>query len=185
LTQAFFADVLRSNKLAVADQARGRFRWFLMTSCKNFASNVHRHQNSLRRGGSQAHVSLDVDMESGMRHYDSLDSQQWTPEQIFDRRWALQLIQLATQRVRDEYEARGQADWFDHLEPFIAPASDPPSHAGVAEQLEVSVGAVKTAIHRLRKRFGVALQEEVSETVNHRDDVKDELRILMEALSGL
>ena len=181
LTQAFFADILGSNKLAVADQSRGRFRWFLMTSCKNFASNVHRHRNSLRRGGSQTHVSLDVDMESGMRRYDSLGSQQSTPEQIFDRRWALQLIQLATQRVRDG----GQAEWFDHLEPFIAPASDPPSHAEVAEQLEASVGAVKTAIHRLRKRFGVALQEETSETIDHRDDVKDELRILMEALSGL
>ena len=185
LTQAFFAEVLTSNKIGVADQSRGRFRWFLLTACNNFAANVHRHQNALRRGGGKKHISINVDMESGMQRYQDLEANQFTPQQIFDRRWALELIDLATQRVRDEYADRDKADWFAALQPFIAPAGETPPHADVAESLGVSVGSVKTAVHRLRKRFGVALQEEVAETVHRRDDVKDELKILMDALSGV
>lgn len=186
LTQAFFAEVLSSNKIGVADQSRGRFRWFLLTACKNFVANVHHHQNAIKRGGDKNRVSIDVDMESGMQRYRELEArQQWTPEQIFDQRWALELIELATQRVRDDYQSQEKSDWFEAMHSFIAPAGDLPSHAEVAEELGVSVGSVKTAIHRLRKRFGVALQEEVAETVHHRKDVKDELKILMDALTGV
>ncbi len=184
LTQAFFAEVLSDNKIAVADKARGRFRWFLLTACNNFVANVHRHQTALKRGGGQKHISINIDMESGLQRYKSLEDQQWTAEQIFDRRWALELIDHATNRVRDEYEARGKAAWFEALEPFIAPGTELPPHNQIAAGLNVSVGAVKTAIHRLRKRFGVALQEEVAETVHHRKEVKDELKILLDALTG-
>jgi len=164
LTQAFFAEVLSNNKIAVADRSRGRFRWFLLTACNNFVANVHRNQNTLKRGGGKKHISINVDMESGLQRYEALEDQQWTAEQIFDRRWA---------------------DWFEALEPFIAPGGDLPPHIQIAEELGASVGTVKTAIHRLRKRFGVALQEEVAETVHHRKDVKDELKILMDALTGV
>lgn len=185
LTQAFFAEVLSNNKISVADKSRGRFRWFLLTACNNFVANVHRHQNTLKRGGGEKHISINVDMESGQQRYAALEDKQWTAEQIFDRRWALELIDLATVRVRDEYVARGKANWFDALHPFIAPGGELPPHIEIAEELGVSVGAIKTAIHRLRKRFGAALQEEVAETVHHRKDVKDELKILMDALIGV
>lgn len=184
LVQAFFADVLSSQKLSVADQSRGRFRSFLLTACNNFVSNTHRHNNALRRGGGQKTVSLNVNMDDHARRYDETNSQQWTPDQLFDRRWALELIELATQRVWAEYESRGSSDWFDALQPFIAPAGDTPSYAQVAEGMNVSVGSVKTAVHRIRKRFGVALQEEVAETVQHQSDVKNELNILLDALAG-
>jgi RNA polymerase sigma-70 factor (ECF subfamily) len=185
LTQAFFADVLSSNKIGLADRSRGRFRWFLLTACNNFVTNTHRRQNSKSRGGGKEHHSIDVDMESGTRRYAEIESKQWTPEQLFDKRWALELIKLATNRVQNEYNNRGQAKWFAVLQPYIAPAGDSPPHSKVAEQLNVSVGSVKTAVYRLRKRFGIALQEEVAETVYDRDDIKDELNILLDALTGV
>ena len=184
LTQAFFTDLLTSEKLSVADPTRGRFRTFLLTACKNFVSNAHRYQNAQRRGGSHKIVSLEWNMAAGSSRYDALDAEHWTPEQLFDRRWALELIDLAAERVRREYTLRNQGEWFEALYPFIAPIGDPPSHAAVAEQVESSVGAVKTAVHRLRKRFGAALQEEVAETVQDRQEVKDEIRVLLDALAG-
>ena len=184
LTQAFFADVLGKDKLAVADQSRGRFRTFLLTACNNFVANVHRQKNAKRRGGGKQTFSLDVDMDQGLQRYEAIDDANWTPQQLFDRRWALELIDLATERLREEYVSRDKLQWFDELRPFIAPTGDPPSHAEVAERMETSVGAVKTAVHRIRKRFGTALQEEVAETVGTRDEVKDELRILLDALTG-
>ena len=184
LTQSFFAEVLSSNKIGFADQSRGRFRWFLLTACNNFVTNVHRSQNALRRGGGKKHVSIDVDMQSGTHRYEILEGKQWTPEQLFDQRWAFELIDLATQRVRDEYAERDQANWFAALEAFIAPSGNSPPHAEVAEKLNVSIGSVKTAVYRLRKRFGIALQEEVAETVYDRKDIKDELKILLDALTG-
>lgn len=184
LTQAFFAEILSTEKLSAADQSRGRFRSFLLTACNNFVANVHRSNTTLRRGGDKRIVSLNVDMSECARRYDESFSEAWTPEQLFDRRWALELIDLATQRVRAEYENRDQSDWFDALQPFIAPTGDMPSHAEVAAVLNASVGSVKTAVHRIRKRFGVALQEEVAETVQFKSDVKSELNILLDALTG-
>ena len=184
LTQAFFTDLLRSDKLKVADQNRGRFRSFLLTTCNNFVCNVHRSNQSQRRGGGKVFFSMGLNMDEALRRYEASDSENWTPDQLFDRRWALELIDFARQRLCEDYRKRGQAEWFEALFPFIAPSGGQPSHSEVADRLGVSVGSVKTAVHRLRKRFGVALQEEVAETVEDRDSIKDELNILLDALSG-
>lgn len=184
LTQAFFVDLIEGNKLAAADSERGRFRSFLLTACRNFASNVRRGQRTLKAGGGKKQLPLDVDVALGENRYQQRSVDSWSPEQLFDRQWALQLLDLAIDQIANDYAARNQTKQFDALKPFIAPAGDLPRHVVVAETLGISVGAVKTAVHRLRQRFAQTLQEQVSETLSDRDEIKDELKILLDALGG-
>lgn len=184
LTQAFFVDLIEGNKLAAADSERGRFRSFLLTACRNFTSNVQRGQRTLKAGGGQKPLPLNLDIALGENRYRQRSVDSWTPEQLFDRQWALELLDLAIDQIGNDYAARNQTKQFEALKPFIAPAGDLPKHVVVAQTLGISVGAVKTAVHRLRHRFAQTLQEQVSDTLNDREDIKDELKILLDALGG-
>ncbi len=186
--QSFFADLLARDNLKSADPLRGRFRTFLLTACRNHVANRGRAESTKRRGGEFRRVSLAS--SDGELRYDLEPVDQWTPERLFERRWALAVIDAAMGRLREEYAAKGRLERFDALQPLIAPAGDPPPQAEIADQLGCSLNSVKVAAHRLRQQFGAALREEVALTVDPADAkdpedlVSDELQILLAALRG-
>jgi RNA polymerase sigma-70 factor (ECF subfamily) len=190
--QSFFADLLSRGTLQHADPQRGRFRTFLLTACRNHVVNRQRHQSAARRGGGRAVRSLDI--AAGEVRYARERSHRWTAEKLFDRQWALTVIEAAFSRVRDAYQAKGRTERFDALRPLIAPAGAPPSQAEVAEQLGCSEGAVRIAAHRLRQQFSDALREEIAGTLELDPNnvgpqseaeraIDDELKELLAALS--
>jgi RNA polymerase sigma factor (sigma-70 family) len=183
LTQAFFARLLEKEDLSDADPLRGRFRTFLLAALQNFLANAHDHENALKRGGGRPPVRLDWgDAESRYEHEPAHDL---TPEKLFLRRWALTLLDRVLQRLRAEHvEARKEA-LFDALKVFLTGNAPPETYAEAGRRLKLSEGAVKVAVHRLRKRYRALLQAEIRETVEDPERpgaVDDELRELREAL---
>ncbi len=182
LTQGFFARLLQRRDLRAADRSRGRFRAFLLTALKRYAINEHKRAATARRGGG--HVRLSLDFEAAERTYalDRRDDE--TPERVFDRKWAAIAIDRAVHRLRDQCCEGGQAAVVtDVLLPYLTDAGDLPAYRSVADELGLTEGAVKVAVHRLRRRFGIALRQEIADTVASDEDVEAEMRDLIRAIS--
>lgn len=181
LTQEFFARLLEKNYLADACQDRGRFRTFLLTAAQRFLSNEWARTNALKRGGGTRHLSLDF--ATGESRYSLEPSDDETPERIFERRWALNLLEIVHGRLRDEYCASGKKGVYESLRPFLISANAATSgYADVAESLGMTVGAAKTAVYRMRCRYRDLLRDEISETVADPAEVDDEVRQLFASL---
>ena len=183
LTQAFFARLLEKNDLTAADQTRGRFRSFLLTACQHFLLNQLDHDTARKRGGGKAHVPLDFAGADG--RYAAEPAHDDTPERLFDRRWALELLDQALAELRQEYAAAGEAKQrlFEALSPVVGGEAEA-SYTQVGEKLGMSEGAVKVAAHRLRKRCRELLREAVAQTVADPAEVDEELRHLLAAVAG-
>jgi len=180
LTQAFFADVLERNTISAADPARGRFRAFLLTSLRHFLINQHARATTKKRGGGQKIESIDHD-EVEMR-LSAACSRTRTPEQEFERRWALALLDRVLQRLEQEQEMSGRSREFSALRPFLMGGQTRISQPEVARSLQLTPEAVRSAVYRLRKRYRQLLQDEVSQTVASPEDVDDELQRLIAAV---
>lgn len=178
-TQAFFARLLEKNDLAAADQARGRFRSFLLAACQHFLANQHDRATAKKRGGGRTHVPLDFAGADG--RYSREPSDEATPERLFDRQWALGVLDRAVSELRAEYAESGRAKLFDALKECLAGGSDA-SYAELAEQLGITEGAVKVAVHRLRQRYKDRIRAAIADTVATPEEVDDELRDLFAAL---
>lgn len=180
LAQGFFARLLEKDGLAAVTAARGRFRSFLLTACQNFLANERERANALKRGGGRV-VSLDLgDADSRYRREPAHEE---TPERLYERRWALVLLGRVMQRLRAGYEAEGKGRLFDAIRGQLTGESEA-RHAELALALGSTAGAVKTAVHRLRKRYGELLREEIAETVATEADVKAEILALFQTLSN-
>jgi RNA polymerase sigma-70 factor (ECF subfamily) len=179
LTQAFFARLLERDFFGAADPAKGRFRAFLLTSCKNFLANEHDRACAAKRGG-RAPVSLSV--KGAEERYRREPSHDLTPDQAFERRWALTLLDRVLARVREEFAARGKGELFDRLRLYLVGDRGAPPPQQAAAELGLSVGAFKVAVHRMRQRYGELLREEIAQTVGGPDEVEDEVRALFAAL---
>lgn len=182
LTQAFFAFLLQKNTLARAERARGRFRSFLLASLRHFLADEADRARALKRGGGA--TILPLEFETGERAYTREPADNTTPEQVYERRWALALLDHVLARLRDEHVREGRAALFDALGPCLAGAGAGQPQAELAERLGITVPAVKAAIHRLRRRYRALLREEVAQTVATDDEVDDELRHLLGVLAG-
>jgi RNA polymerase sigma-70 factor (ECF subfamily) len=180
LTQGFFVHLIEKQALRAARPERGRFRSFLLASFRNFISDQRALDLALKRGGGARTVSLDTsgDEEGGRAAIPGVD----TPETLFERKWAHALLAMALHDVRKSYEADGSARVFDALQATLNGAAEE-SYATIAERLEMTEGAVKAAVHRLRQRFARALRAEVARTVDP-SEVEDELRYLLSVLSA-
>ncbi len=180
LVQGFFEEVLRQGTFSKADPERGQFRTFLLSCLHHFIARQHRHETREKRGGDQRLLPLDVDAnEADSRYVRELADTQGTPEEHFDRLWALTLLDRALQRLRSQHEGEAAAKRFDVLQPFISGArGDLPLEAAAAK-LGLSVQAVKSAVFRLRQRFSEIVREELRELVEKDEDVQDELRYLL------
>ena len=182
LTQEFFARLLEKNFLAGAQRGKGRFRSFLLASVKHFLANEWDKANAQKRGGGRVPISIDTELgESsfGLEPADTL-----TAEKIFERRWALALLEQVLRRLREEYTRDGKEKQFEQLKPTLTEASRSVPYAEIATRLGTSEGAVKIAVHRLRQRYRELLRTEIGDTVANPGEVDDEIRNLFAALAN-
>lgn len=181
LTQEFFARLLEKNYLRLADRERGRFRSFLLTSLKHFLVNDWIRGQAQKRGGGQKVFSIDD--EAAERLYLQQPADQGEAEHLFDRRWALTLLERAMDRLGGDYAGTGKSELFQRLKPFLLTEGSGDSYRQVAVPLALSEGAVKVAVHRMRQRFRDVVRDEIAQTVADPADVDEELRLLMAALT--
>ncbi len=182
LTQEFFARLLAKNYLADADESRGRFRSFLLTALKHFLANEWDKSRAQKRGGGQIPIPIDVGTAETSCGFEPVDS--LTAEKIYERRWALTLLEQVLRRLREEYVRAGREKLFEQLKPTLTEASRTVRYAEMAGHLGLSEGAVKVAVHRLRQRYREVLRAEIADTVASPAEVEDELRNLFSALAG-
>jgi RNA polymerase sigma factor (sigma-70 family) len=176
LTQAFFARLLEKQTIRSADPARGRFRSFLLVSLKNFTANERDRGRAEKRGGGEPIASLEIETAEGRFQLEPPTDE--TPERVFDRRWALTLLERVMLRLRAEMARRDHSPQFDALKAYLTGDQPQLTYAESASELGTSEGAVKVAVHRLRKRFRELVRDEIAQTVSSADEVEDELRHL-------
>jgi DNA-directed RNA polymerase specialized sigma24 family protein len=183
LTQGFFLHLLEHKTLGRADPLKGKFRSFLLGSLQNYLSTEADRTHCVKRGGKVEFVPLDV--QDAEERYRLEPVEALTPEKIFAARWAMALLGEAVNRLRQEYATRNNMATVETLKAFldVANSKDPPSYEQAAAALQVSVGAVKTLIHRLRKRYTALLREEIGRTISDPADVGAEIHELCEALA--
>src|SRR3982751_250529 len=186
LTQDFFAMVLKGKLLQRADRNRGRFRSLVLKALQNFLHDAVDKRHARKRGGDVQFVSWDDWMAEAPSHLSipEQDSDKWSPERIFDVRWAATVVERALRRLGDECEKRGRRRVFDVLSSYLTAERDEVSYANFARVLGMQETAVKNLVHRLRERYRALLREEVAETVGGANEIDDELRYLCAALSA-
>ena len=182
LTQAFFAHLLVKELIGKADRNKGKFRTFLLTALTNFLANEWDKQNALKRGGGRQIISLDESVAEGRNRKEPTLA--LSPEQLFERHWAFALLGQALDRLKQEHIKAGKAALFTKLEPSLtgAPAAD--WFPQCAMELKMSENALRVALHRMRRRFGELVREEVAHTAADEADVDDEIHCLFAALSN-
>lgn len=182
LTQEFFARLLEKDFLRTVDRGRGRFRAFLLACCKHFLANERDRAGARKRGEGCAVLSLDF--ASAADRYRREPADTLTPEKLFERRWALTLLDQALERLGREWAGAGKGELFDHLKATLVDATGKPSHAEAAAALGMSEAAVKKAAQRLRERYRLLLRELIAATVDGPGEIDDEIRSLFAALSA-
>ncbi len=180
VTQGFFAHLLGKGALARVDRAKGRFRTFLLASLKHFLADERDRANALKRGGGVAAISLDA--VAAEERYALEPRDELSPDRLFDRRWAVAVIEQALARLGAEYAAAGKGALFEALRPLLSSPGEARPYAEIGARFSMNEGAVKIAVHRLRQRYGAALRAEIAETVGTAEEVDAELRHLLDAL---
>ncbi len=186
LTQEFFAKVIKGRLLQSADRNRGRFRSLLRTALQRFLYDEGDKRHAHKRGGDLHFVSWDDWMTEAPSHLSvpERESDNWSPERIFDVRWAATVVERALRRLGDECEEHGRRRVFDVLSSCLSADRQDVSYATFARILGLRETAVKNLVHRLRERYRALLREEVAETVGGENEIDDELRYLCAALSA-
>jgi RNA polymerase sigma-70 factor (ECF subfamily) len=180
LTQGFFLHLLEHRIFARVDRLKGKFRSFLLASFRNYVSMEVRRARCPKRGGSCEFVPLDLEWAESRYQLEPVDA--LTAEKIFDARWAMTLLDRAMILLGEEYDAQDKTSTFETLKAFLDPSKAPPPYEKAADALQISVGLVKTLIHRMRKRFASILRAEVRRTVSDPAEVDGEVHALCEAL---
>ena len=180
LTQEFFSRLLAKNYLADADPGRGKFRSFLLTSLKHFLANQWDRAQAQKRGGGQTFIALDGLSAAARQRIEPVDNS--SPDKVFDRQWGLTILEQALKRLRMEYAGAGREKLFDELKEFLT--GDGPSYAGIGAKCGLSEGAVKVAVHRIRRRYRNLLREEVAQTVAEPEEVDGEIKHLFAAFQA-
>jgi DNA-directed RNA polymerase specialized sigma24 family protein len=182
LTQEFFTLVLEGRYLNRADPEKGRFRSFILTSLKFFAADEQDRQRAQKRGGG-AVVSFEFSSgESGEERYQREPGHDETPDRIFERRWALSMLERVVEKLRGEFIQHGRSENFERMKVFLLGESAAP-YADLAREMKTSEGALKVSIHRLRKRYRELLRQEIADTVVDPAEVESELRYLAAVLT--
>ena len=183
LTQSFFHHLLEDETLRRVSRDKGRFRSFLLGSLKLCLADEHARQHALKRGGGVQFISLDELIEEEL-HYQPRTSE-LSPAESLDARWAGVLLERALAKLRAECAAEEKSETFESLSPFLAGEKPDVSYQDVAQQIGVSLGSVKTQIHRLRQRFATAVRSEIMQTVAAPHEVENELRQLRDVFTRL
>ena len=177
LTQAYFTELLEKDFLADVDPSKGRFRAFLLASLRNFLSHQRDRNRALKRGGGALTLSLDV--SAGEESYALQIAEEMTPEDVFEYRWAMTVMDRAVARLRQEATEAGHAEQFEQLQEYLTSAGAPLPYRQTAATLGMSESAIKSAVQRLRRRLGQYLRSEIAETVAEPGEIDEEVRYLL------
>ena len=180
LTQEFFYKLLEKNYVGQADRRRGKFRWFLLTAFKCFLANEWDRIRAQKRGGGQEPIALDA--LTAEQRYSLEPVDRFSADQIYERRWALDLLESARSQLREEYIENGKADRFEWLSEFLPGDKAGATYAEIGPKLGLNENAIKQEVHRMRKRFGELLRAEISRTVAHPDEINEEIRYLIDVV---
>ena len=181
LTQEFFARFLEKNYLGGVDRRKGKFRSFLLGSLEHFLAKEWTRNHRLKRGGGK--VIIHWDAFEAEERYSLEPPDNWTAERIYERRWALTVLEQAMAALSSEYSVAGKKALFEELRPFISGDDDDISYDALAERLKMTEGAVRVAVHRLRQRYADAVRNEVGRIVQRPEEIEEELGHLFAALS--
>lgn len=182
LTQAFFARLLARNYVSAVEPEKGKFRWFLLCAVKRFLLKERDRAHALKRGGDVTFVPFDG--QQAENRYRLEPTGPTAPDRLFDRAWAIALIEKAHALLREEYLADGKGDLFEQLKGFLSWDQSDMTYAEVGEALQMSEGAVKVAVHRLRRRLGDLLREQIAQTVQSPAELEEEMQHLRRLFSG-
>ncbi len=180
VTQEFFTRLLRGNWIAQADRQRGRFRTFLLSSMQHFLANEWNKAHAKKRGGTRPILPLND--ESAEQRYLLEPAEKHTPETLFERGWALSLLEGVLRRLTEEYRLEGKTDWMAAMQPALTADRDAISYADIAQKLGMTETAARVAVHRLRRRYRQLIRAEVASTVASPDEVEAEMRHLLQVL---
>ena len=176
LTQEYFARLLSGESLRRVDRSKGKFRAFLLASVKNFLANEWDRRKTKKRGGNRTILSLDQARAEAW-YVSSRDS---SPEKLFERRWALTLLERVLQELLREYAGSNQQDLFNALKPALTGEGPMESYAEIGQRIGLREGAVKVAVHRLRRRYRELLRAEIAQTVVSPKEIDEEIRYLFQ-----
>ena len=184
LAQSFFARLLAKNSIQNADPEKGRFRSYLLGALKHFLAEHRRNQSRQKRGGDARHQSIDEPANETSPGLQLADPTSSIPDTYFDQEWALALMDRAFQIIENTLEKNGKYHYFEILKPWLMGDATNLSQAEAATLLNLTPGAIKVSIHRLRKDFSAAIRSEIAQTVNTPEEISEELRYLIEVLSN-
>jgi RNA polymerase sigma-70 factor (ECF subfamily) len=182
LTQGFFALLLERRDLNKVRQEKGRLRSYLLTSLKHFLIDEHNRAMAIKRGKGQRLIPLDALSEREHMGFEPSDT--LAADQIYERRWALSVLDQVMGRLGDEYRSAGNIRLFDHLQKSLTNEPDRSTPADTARELQMTESAVRQASYRLRQRYRQVLREEIAQTVMLPGDIEDELRHLIAVLEA-
>src|SRR5262245_12404205 len=180
LVQDFFARLLEHRNLDTVRREKGRLRSYLLVSLKRFLASEQHRASGVKRYESGPHIPLDELLESEAAGFEILET--WSADRLYERHWALAVLEQVLHRLESEYRAAGNAALFDRLKEFLVGERGRPTQAEIASELGMTENAVKQAFHRLRQRYRVLLREQIAHTVAQPGDVEDELRHLVSVL---
>ncbi len=181
LVQSFFTLFLQKNYLERVSQERGRFRAFLLACLKHFLANEYDRAGRQKRGGELQQVSLDWQDADSRFHLEPRDDA--TPDRAFDRAWALALLERVIKRLREECAAEGKLELFEQAKGYLMLGESAIPYARAAQALALDEGALRVAVHRLRKRYRWLLRDEIAQTLVDPAQIAEELRSLQAALT--
>ncbi len=181
LTQGFFARILKLNSLARVGREKGKFRAFLLASMNHFLADERDRASALKRAAGRT-ISLDAELAEN--RYRSEPADKMTPEHLFERKWAMELLENVVRRLCREYEAEGRREFFMEVRFAITGDRNAAPYAELAPRLGMTEEALRVAVHRLRRRYRQALHEEIAQTVRDESEVADELNYLRRILSS-
>lgn len=180
-TQAFFAHLLEKHSVRLADPKQGKFRSFLLIAMKYFLANERDRARAKKRGGGRKVLSLNF--ENAENQYALEPAHELSPEKLFERSWALAVLEKTMSQLTAEAANSKKQELFDHLKVYLTARKSAVSYRDVAEELGMSEGAVKVAVHRLRRRYRQLLRDEIAQTVATEDQIDEEIRDLFAALA--
>jgi len=180
LTQAFFSRLIEKDTFGAAQSKRGKLRSFLLKSMKNFLSDEWDKETTRKRGGGVRVVSIDLTLAE--ERYAVESSHVSSPDKIYDRRWALAVLDRVLSSLREHYRSKGKERMFEELHPYLAANSKGESYPAAAGILGMTTNAVRVAVYRMRQRYADELRSQIAETVDSEDEVAAEIDFLFRAL---
>ena len=181
-TQDFFASLLERQGIGKADPKQGKFRSFLLASLKHFLADEWDRSQAQKRGGGKKVFSLDI--EDGETRYHCEPADNLSPEKLFERYWALEVLKQAMSRLKAEYVTANKIELFNYLKTYLTAGQDSIPYRDAADRLNMTEGAVKIAAHRLRQRYGEFVREQIAQTVTTPEQIEEEICELYAALAN-